>query len=84
MKFTVAIEGYIELDIDPEVIEQVDDEWRSRFYDLETTDEIVGFLARNIFLGRLLSSIDGFANLSDDQAKVLGKDNERMEVMEPF
>lgn len=56
--------------IHPDVIAQVDDEWREMFYDLNTESDIVDHIAYNLLRGNRLSQLDGFANLPDDYAEL--------------
>lgn len=63
-KFHVAVSCIIEIDSD--VIRSVDKEWRSRFYDLSTPEEVAQHLAFNLLVNCAhLSQLDGFADKSD-------------------
>ncbi len=67
---TISWEGDIELD--SAVIDAVNDSWRKTFYDFNTPQQIAEHIAFNMLVNNLdLSDIDGFANLSNDMAKLL-------------
>lgn len=63
--------GVIELD--QEVIDRVNDEWRSRFYKLHTPEDVASHIARNLAIGLRLHQLDGWADLSDDMAELIEK-----------
>jgi len=58
--------------INPVVFSQVDDEWRSMFYNLDTPSKVIEHIAYNLLQGFKLSQIDGFANLPDEYAVLIG------------
>ncbi len=63
----IHFEGSIELD--NKVIANVDDSWRTLFYDFNTPQQVAEHLAFNMIVNDLkLSGIDGFANLPDEMA----------------
>ena len=65
----ISFDGYIEIDND--VIDSVDDEWREMFYDLTTPQEIAEHIAFNLIVNNAtLSMLDGFANFTDDYANI--------------
>jgi len=67
---TILFEGDIELD--DIVINSVDDSWRRTFYDFSTPQQIAEHIAFNMVVNDLeLSDIDGFADLSNNMAKLL-------------
>lgn len=69
-KFSVALTCDIEIDDD--VIAAVDGEWRSRFYQLDTPEEVAAHIAFNILLhGARLSQLDGFADKKDEAVTLL-------------
>ena len=77
-RFEVTIEcNYSELDtaiieLDQMVIDAVDDGWRDMFYDLHTPEEIAAHIAYNLIVNKArLTHLDGWANLSDDMAKII-------------
>lgn len=61
-----------ELQVHPDVIKQVDVEWRKTFYDLIGEEKIVEHLAYNAARGIPLTSLEGWADLKDEQLKVVG------------
>ena len=66
----IHFEGIIELD--NEVIKVVDDEWRSKFYNLITPQDIAEHIAFNIVVNHLeLPMLDGFADLPIYYAKII-------------
>lgn len=70
--FSLAYEVDLEVRIDEKVFEAVlTDEWRSRFYQLRTREDVARHLTFNLLQGRSLSSLDGFADLSDDLVDVV-------------
>lgn len=68
MKFRITLTVYATVDIEPKVIDAVDDGWRDSFYDLRTPEEVAGHIGRNLILGSRLSMLDGFADQDDDAA----------------
>lgn len=72
-KRTVTIS--VEIEIDQTRCREINDEWRSRFYDLRTIDDIASHLAFNLVQGRSLQSLDGFA--------LWGESDVRIEIGEP-
>lgn len=64
--------AYGELEIDEQVIESVTSEWRSKFYQLETPEDIAGHVAYNMLNNnKHLSLLDGFATFPDSAARWL-------------
>jgi len=61
------------LELDQKVIDVVDDEWRSQLYDLHTPEEIAAHIGYNLMRSWSckLTSLDGWADLTDDLAKVI-------------
>lgn len=62
------------IEINREVIEAIDDEWRKSFYgDLITPQDIAEHIAFNIIVNEAnLSRLDGFANFPDEYAHIIG------------
>jgi hypothetical protein len=70
-KFRGSIVVNYEIDVYQEVLDAVDDEWRSSFYKLETDKEIAAHIAYNeIMNGCKLSDLEGFANFPDEYAEI--------------
>ena len=64
-RFEVEINGYCIIELDDEVIDAVDDNWRANFYNLRTPEEIAAHIAYNILIGGLdLTALDGWADQS--------------------
>jgi len=71
MKFTVTLTTEVEIDLDQKVIDQVDDEWRSMFYNLHTPEDIAEHIGFNLVVNNAsLTMLDGWADLSDDMVRV--------------
>lgn len=63
----ITFDGIIE--INDVVINSVDENWRSFFYNLTTPQEIAEHIAYNMAVNNAtLSRLDGFADLPDDYA----------------
>jgi hypothetical protein len=70
-KFIVEYTTECTLEIDDEVLDRVDDEWRSHLYNLDTDEDVVEHLAHNIVANsRRLSDLDGWADLPDSMVRV--------------
>lgn len=68
--FEVIATIYASIEIDDVVFAQVTDEWQKRFYKLRTRQEIAEHLAFNLLQDRSFTSLDGFADLPKDAARV--------------
>lgn len=65
-RFLITFHGEAELEVEDEVIDCVDDDWREELYDLETPGDIAAHIAYNvIFRHATLSSLDGWADQPD-------------------
>lgn len=62
-RFTLTITYDVQLD--DEVINQVDDDWCSVYYDLGTDEEIAQHVGRCVARGVRLSRMDGWVDLPD-------------------
>lgn len=68
-RFHIDLSCIVEVDAD--VIDGVDAEWRKRFYDLDTPEEVAQHIAFNLLAnGARLSQLDGFADRHDDAAAI--------------
>jgi hypothetical protein len=67
------IESFIkyQIELDDEVIDVVDDEWRKSLYDLRTPEEIAEMIGSCLLQGWNLSSMDGWANQPDKNARII-------------
>ena len=81
--FKIEFSGSATLELDDQVIDVVDDEWRSGLYNLHTPEEIAEHIAYNfIFNTDRLSSLDGWADQPDTNARLLSEDIDFIEVDE--
>ena len=70
--FEVSFEFDAMIELDDNVIDVVDDEWRSQLYDLHTPEDIAEHIAFNLVINNgKLSSLDGWADQPDDNAKLI-------------
>jgi len=68
--FTVTAQVAAIIELDPAVIDVVDDEWRRYLYDLHTPKEIAEHIGYNMIANRWpLSALDGWADQPDSNAK---------------
>lgn len=59
------------IEIDDIVINTVDEEWKSVFYNLKSVQEIVEHIAYNVVVNNAtLTRLDGFADLKDEYVNV--------------
>lgn len=70
-KFLVGLA--VEVEVDQRLLDDVlTDEWRAQFYpDIRAPGDVAEHLAFNLVQGRRLSSLDGFADQSDERARVV-------------
>ncbi len=74
-KFLVSWTVECEIEVDDEVIDRVDDDWRKHLYDLKTPLEIAEHLACNLVMNNArLSQLDGWADMKDSQARLIYDD----------
>ena len=80
-KFEVAFAFDVIIELDDKVIDVVDDEWRSQLYDLHTPEDIAEHIAFNLVINKWrLSSLDGWADQPDENAKMVDDGREYMEI----
>jgi short-subunit dehydrogenase involved in D-alanine esterification of teichoic acids len=71
-RFKVRFEGEAVIEIDNAVINAVDDEWRSKFYQLYTPEDIALHVAYNMVINNAgLDRLDGFADQPEDNARIV-------------
>ena len=71
-KYFVQFNTSVVIDIAPEVINAVDDKWRSQFYQLKTPEDIAEHIAYNMIINNAkLSQLDGWADKSDSKSKII-------------
>lgn len=70
-KFWVTLE--FEVEVDEQALDRCnDDEWRKEMYHFTTHEQVAAHVGFNMVRNNIgLSSMDGFADLSDDLAKVV-------------
>ena len=79
--FKIEFTGSATIELDEQVIDVVDDEWRSQLYNLHTPEEIAGHIAYNlIFNSGGLSMLDGWADQPDSNARLIGGDADVDEI----
>jgi hypothetical protein len=60
------------LELDDRVIDVVDDEWRSKLYDLRTPEDIAEHIAYNLVINGIgLSRMDGWADQPNENARMI-------------
>ena len=60
------------LELDQKVIDHVDDEWRSFFWDYTTPEQIAAHICANMVDNHIsLSQMDGWADMDNSMAKML-------------
>ncbi len=70
-RFAITIDISGELEIDEEVLNGIDDNWRKQMFDFKTTRDVVSYIASAMILdGSSLSQVDGFADRKDTDASV--------------
>ncbi len=80
-QFKIEFAGTATIELDDQVIDVVDDEWRSSLYNLHTPEEIAEHIAYNfIFNIDRLSSLDGWADQPDSNARLIGGDADVDEI----
>jgi hypothetical protein len=60
------------IELDQEVIDAVDDDWRNSFWDYTRPEQIAAHICGNMVDNRIpLSQMDGWADKDDSMAKIL-------------
>jgi hypothetical protein len=73
-KFFVIMEVEAVIELDDNVIDVVDDEWRSHFYPLHSAEDIAGHIVYNRIANHAqLSQLDGWADQPNSNAILLGR-----------
>ena len=72
--FRGMFEVEFEIELDDAVIDAVTPEWKEVLYDLDSTEEIVEMVARNLLKGWSLSEMDGWCDQPNSNAKILDVD----------
>ncbi len=70
--FEILIDGRAIVELDDEVINVVDDEWRSKFYPLHTPEQIAEHVGYNLIINKWkLSRLSGWANQPNSNARII-------------
>lgn len=71
-RFNVTLTGYAYIELDDDVIDVVDEEWRGCFYNLHSAEQIAQHIAYNLIVNEVpLSILDGWADQPDSNARIL-------------
>ena len=71
-KFRVKLVIDCDIILDEAVINRVDDEWRSQFYNLTSASDVAEHIAYNLVVNNArLSQLDGWADMKDLQAAII-------------
>lgn len=82
-KFRIRFEGEAIIEIDQKAIDVVDDDWRKHLYNLRTPSEIAEHIGYNLVINNAdLSRLDGWADQTDDLAKIIEEPEWEMYVNE--
>jgi len=74
----IFCDNYGIIELDQQVIDMVDDTWRSYFYDYTTPEEIAAHIAYNMVIHKLrLDEIEGFGDCNNGWARMI--DNPSMD-----
>ncbi len=74
-KFYVTLKVDVTLLLNEDVIDIVDDGWRSAFYDLHTPKDIASHIAYNMVANEIeLSQMDGWADMSNGNAVLFSQE----------
>lgn len=76
-KFYVIWQVECEIELDEEIIERVDDEWRGVFYNLHSAEDVANHIAYNLVFNRVgFTDLDGWADMKDSTARLVFEDVE--------
>ncbi|MCK9543758.1 MAG: hypothetical protein M0R03_17195 [Novosphingobium sp.] len=82
-QFRIKFEGEAIIEIDQKIIDVVDDEWRKHLYNLTTPLDIAEHIGYNLVINNAsLSRLDGWADQTDDLAKIIEEPEWDMDVKE--
>jgi hypothetical protein len=77
------VSALIEITIEEHLLTDVlTAEWRQNFYALPTAEDVASHLVYNLIQGRRLGSLDGFADQSEDAARIVEIDTDTVETQE--
>ncbi len=84
-KFHVSMRIECDIILDEEVINRVDDEWRSNFYNLTSASDVAEHIAYNLVVNNFrLSHLDGWADMKDLQAAIISDSVDDLSSEEVF
>ena len=73
--YRLRIDGWATIELDKQVIDVVDDEWREYLYQLDTPEEIAAHVGYNLVINGIpLSMMDGWADQPDTNARIVDVD----------
>jgi hypothetical protein len=79
--FEIELTGTATVELDDQVIQVVDDEWRAALYPLHTPEEIAQHVAYNLIVNNArLSQLDGWADQPNTNARVVRLEWETVKV----
>ena len=82
-QFRIRVEGEAIIEVDQKAIDVVDDDWRAHIYNLRTPLEIAGHIGYNLVINNAdLSRLDGWADQTDDLAKIIEEPDWETEIEE--
>ena len=84
-KFRVKLVIDCDIVLDEAVINRVDDEWRSQFYNLTSAGDVAEHIAYNLVVNNTrLSQLDGWADMKDLQAAIISDSVSELSSEEVF
>lgn len=84
-KFHVSMRIECDIILDEAVINPVDDEWRSQFYNLTSACDVAEHIAYNLVANNArLSQLDGWADMKDSQAVIISDSVDELSSEEIF
>ena len=70
--FEISLSGWAVIELDDQVIDVVDDDWRSQLYNLRSPEEIAAHVAYNLLITKWpLSKLDGWADQPNENAVIV-------------
>jgi hypothetical protein len=81
-RFRLELSGTAIIELDDQVINVVDAEWRRELYNLRTPEAIATMVGGNLIRGATLSQLNGWANQPDENAKIVSEPEWEIETKE--
>lgn len=70
-RFGVTVSMFVDLEIEDGVLDVVDQEWRSKFYNLDSEARVLQYLAYHLIVdGKPLSEVVGWTDHADHQVSI--------------